>query len=280
VALTYHKDRHQLRCHYCGYAESLPHTCPQCKSPKLQMHGFGTEKVEEDLSALFPDVRIARLDYDTTRSRTAYQKIIADFEARRISLLVGTQMVTKGLDFDHVSTVGILNADTLLYYPDFRAHERAFQVLSQVSGRAGRRHDRGKVLVQTCHPEHPLFQWVVRNDYEAMYRQVMAERSRFLYPPYCRFVKVTLKHKKSSLLDMAAAMFAQLLRKRFGGAVLGPAYPSIPKVKNYYMKDIILKITDLQHLTEYKSWIRQSVDVLLSDSPYRSVLFSFDVDPY
>ena len=280
VALTYHKARHQLRCHYCGYAEELPHDCPQCKSPNLQMRGFGTEKVEEELAVFFPQARIARLDYDTTRSRTAYEKIISQFETGRIQVLVGTQMVTKGLDFEHVSTVGILNADNLLHFPDFRAYERAFQVISQVSGRAGRRHQRGKVLIQTYFPEHPLFQWVMRNDYGSMYRHVMEERSRFLYPPFCRFVKMTLKHKNAELLDAAAAQWAQWLRCRFGAEVLGPAYPSIPRVKNLYMKDIILKVKEKGHLSEIKQWIRQSAEALLSEPAYRSVHLVFDVDPY
>ena len=280
VALTYHKARHQLRCHYCGYAENLPHNCPQCKSPNLQMRGFGTEKVEEELAVFFPKARIARLDYDTTRSRTAYEKIISQFETGRIQVLVGTQMVTKGLDFGNVSTVGILNADNLLHFPDFRAYERAFQVISQVSGRAGRRHRRGKVIIQTYFPEHPLFQWVMRNDYGTMYRHVMAERSRFLYPPFCRFVKMTLRHRNAEVLDAAAAHCAHLLRHRFGAAVLGPAYPSIPRVKNLYIKDIIVKINEKGRLSDDKQWIRQSAEVLLLEPAWRSVHVSYDVDPY
>ena len=280
VALTYHKAKHQLRCHYCGYTEKLPHDCPQCKSPNLQMRGFGTEKVEEELAVFFPKARIARLDYDTTRSRTAYQKIIQDFELRNIQVLVGTQMVTKGLDFEHVSTVGILNADNLLHFPDFRAYERAFQVISQVSGRAGRRHRRGVVLIQTYFPEHPLFKWVMDNDYQTMYRHVMAERSQFVYPPFCRFVKITLKHRNATVLDAAALQLAQLLRRRFGPEVLGPAYPSIPRVKNLYMKDIILKIGKNGHLPEAKQLIRQSAEAMLSEPAYRSVFVSYDVDPY
>ncbi|MBP5614134.1 MAG: primosomal protein N', partial [Bacteroidales bacterium] len=237
-------------------------------------------KVEEELAVFFPKARIARLDYDTTRSRTAYQKIIQDFELRNIQVLVGTQMVTKGLDFEHVSTVGILNADNLLHFPDFRAYERAFQVLSQVSGRAGRRHRRGVVLIQTYFPEHPLFKWVMDNDYQTMYRHVMAERSQFVYPPFCRFVKITLKHRNATVLDAAALQLAQLLRRRFGPEVLGPAYPSIPRVKNLYMKDIILKIGKNGHLPEAKQLIRQSAEAMLSEPAYRSVLVSYDVDPY
>ena len=280
VAMTYHKDRHQLRCHYCGYTEPLPQVCPQCSGNNFQMSGFGTEKVEEELTVHFPDVRIARLDYDSTRSRTAFQKIISDFETGKIRILVGTQMVTKGLDFDNVSTVGILNADQLLHYPDFRAYERAFQVLSQVSGRAGRRKRRGLVLVQSYCPDHPLFHWVTENNYEAMYRQVMAERGQFVYPPYCRFVKLTLKHRDAVVLNRAAAVWVQMLRRRFGSAVLGPAFPAVPRIKNLYIKDIIVKLTDMRQLSAAKDWIRQSADALVSDKAFRTVLLSFDVDPY
>ncbi|MBP5614821.1 MAG: primosomal protein N' [Bacteroidales bacterium] len=280
VALTYHKDRYQLRCHYCGYTESLPHECPQCGSAKMLTHGFGTERVEEDLAKMFPGVRVARLDYDTTRSRTAYQRIISDFEQRRIQVLVGTQMVTKGLDFDHVSTVGILNADSLLYFPDFRAYERAYQLMAQVSGRAGRKHSRGMVLIQTYRPEHPLFQWVMHNDYTAMYSQVMAERRQFLYPPFCRFIKMTLKHKDAKVLETAAQRWVQWLRRKFGNAVLGPASPPVPRIKNLYMKDVVLKISDPRLLSEAKRWIIQSAEALQSEAAFRSVQLSYDADPY
>ncbi|MBO4282252.1 MAG: primosomal protein N' [Bacteroidales bacterium] len=280
VSLTYHKDRHQLRCHYCGYTEDIPHECTRCHSPQLQMRGFGTEKVEEELAAYFPEARIVRLDYDTTRSRTAYQRIISDFEQRKIDILVGTQMVTKGLDFDGVSTVGILNADNMLYYPDFRANERAYQVLAQVGGRAGRKHKRGEVLIQSYTTDHPIFQWVVRSDYETMFRQELVTRQRFLYPPFCRFVKVSLKCKQTLALDMAASALAHLLRQRFGDKVLGPAYPAIPRIKNYYSKDIILKITAVKQLAEIKAWLRQAADTILAEKAYRSVSVFFDVDPY
>ncbi len=280
VSLTYHKDRHQLRCHYCGYTEIIPHECSSCHSPQLQMRGFGTEKVEEELAAYFPEARIVRLDYDTTRSRTAYQKIISDFEQHRIDVLVGTQMVTKGLDFDGVSTVGILNADNMLYYPDFRANERAYQVLAQVGGRAGRKHKQGQVLIQTYTPGHPVFQWVVSADYDAMFRHELTERERFLYPPYCRFIKVSLKSKQTLALETAASVLARTMRHRFGDKVLGPAYPTIPRIKNYYCKDIILKITSIKNLSEIKTWLRQAADTVLADKNYRSVSVYFDVDPY
>lgn len=280
VAMTYHKDMHQLRCHYCGYTENLPHECPQCGSPKMQMKGFGTEKVEEELMQFFPDARIARLDYDTTRSRTAYQKIISDFELQKIQILVGTQMVTKGLDFDNVSLVGILNADNLLYYPEFRAYERAFQVLSQVSGRAGRKHHQGKVIIQTFNPVHPVFGWVCSGNYEEMYHQVMEERRQFLYPPYCRFIQLTFKSRNIQTLDAATAVMARLMRQQFGNMVLGPAYPSIQRIKNLYMKQVLLKVTEVTQLPAIKQWLRQAADAVLADADYRSVFVSFDVDPY
>lgn len=280
VAMTYHKDTHQLRCHYCGYTENLPRECPQCGSPKMQMKGFGTEKVEEELAQFFPDARIARLDYDTTRSRTAYQKIISDFELQKIQILVGTQMVTKGLDFDHVSLVGILNADNLLYYPEFRAYERAFQVLSQVSGRAGRKHHQGRVIVQTFNPAHPVFRWMREGDYEGMYQQVMEERREFLYPPFCRFIQLTFKSRKVQTVDAAAGVMARLMRQQFGNSVLGPSSPSIQRIKNLYMKQILLKVTEVTQLPAVKQWLKQAADAVLADAAYRSVFISFDVDPY
>ena len=280
VSMTYHKDMHQLRCHYCGYTEDLPQACPQCGSTKMQMKGFGTEKVEEELKQFFPEASIARLDYDTTRSRMAYQKIISDFELQKIQILVGTQMVTKGLDFDNVSLVGILNADNLLYYPEFRAYERAFQVLSQVSGRAGRKHRQGKVIIQTFNPVHPVFQWVCSGNYEDMYRQVMEERRQFLYPPCCRFIQLTFKSRNTQPLDAAAAVMARLMHRQFGNQVLGPAYPSIQRIKNLYMKQILLKVTEVAQLPAIKQWLRQASGAVLADAAFRSVMVSFDVDPY
>ena len=280
VALTYHKDRHQLRCHYCGYTENVPPVCPQCGSPKIRMAGFGTEKVEEELSLIFPQARIARLDYDSTRSKSAYQRIIYDFESRKIDILVGTQMVTKGLDFDHVSTVGILNADNMLFFPDFRAYERAFQVFSQVSGRAGRKFRQGKVLIQTFQPNHPIFQWVIQQDEKAMLQQLLSERKQFLYPPYCRFIKLTLKHKDAETVNNSAAFLAQMLKQAFGTSVLGPAYPPIPRVKNLYMKDIILKIVNINALPEVKRYLFQAMDCVKKCPEYRSVSIAADVDPY
>ena len=280
VALTYHKDRHQLRCHYCGYTENVPPVCPQCGSPKIRMAGFGTEKVEEELSLIFPQARIARLDYDSTRSKSAYQRIIYDFESQKIDILVGTQMVTKGLDFDHVSTVGILNADNMLFFPDFRAYERAFQVFSQVSGRAGRKFRQGKVLIQTFQPNHPIFQWVIQQDEKAMLQQLLSERKQFLYPPYCRFIKLTLKHKDAETVNNSAAFLAQMLKQAFGTSVLGPAYPPIPRVKNLYMKDIILKIVNINALPEVKRYLFQAMDCVKKCPEYRSVSIAADVDPY
>ncbi len=280
VALTYHKSTNQLRCHYCGYAEAVPSACPQCLQPGLRMRGMGTEKIEEELSLFFPKARISRLDYDSTRSKSAYQKIISDFEQHRVDILVGTQMVTKGLDFDNVSTVGILNADNMLYYPDFRAYERAFQIMSQVSGRAGRKKKRGMVVIQTFNPQHPIFQWVERNDYEGMYIHLKNERQQFVFPPFCRLIKLTLKHKDHLILDRASTVLVGLLKRQFGNFVLGPAYPTIPRVKNFYMKDVLVKVSDPGLLKNTKICIRQAVDVLLTDPAYRSVTVSFDVDPY
>lgn len=280
VALTYHKDKNQLRCHYCGYTETIPNICPQCGSPKLQMHGFGTEKVEEELSLFFPSARIARLDYDSTRNKTAYQRIIYDFECQKIDILVGTQMVTKGLDFDHVSTVGILNADNMLYFPDFRAYERAYQILSQVSGRAGRKFKQGKVLIQTFQPNHPIFQWVVKQDEKTMLQHLLLERKQFLYPPYCRFIKLSVKHNNTNKVDRAAALLANILRQNKAYTVLGPAYPSIPRIKNLYMKDIMLKIENVGILSSVKTYLQQTIDAVKSNSGLKNIQIAVDVDPY
>lgn len=280
VALTYHKNENLLRCHYCGYTRQIPHRCPECGGFQLEMCGFGTEKIEEDLSFFFPDAKISRLDYDTTRKKNSYQKIISDFENREIDILVGTQMLTKGLDFDNVSTVCILNADNMLYYPDFRAYERAYQIFSQVSGRAGRKKGRGKVLIQTFNPEHPVFKWIISNDMDEMFRQISEERKRFLYPPFCRFIKLTIKHRDQAILDMAADSLVKLLKKFFPNNVIGPAYPPISRVKNYYLKDILLKIGKNQSIPKFKEVLLENIYAWKSDLKFHSVHLSIDVDPY
>lgn len=242
VTLTYHKKTNLLKCHYCGYAIEVPHECPTCHSTDIEMKGFGTEQVEDTLATIFPDARIARMDTDTTRSKNAYQQIISDFEEHKTDILVGTQMVTKGLDFDRVSVVGILNADALISFPDFRAFERAFQLLSQVSGRAGRKDVPGKVVIQTFQPNHPALKYVESNDFATMYQSQIAERQQFRLPPITRMVKITLKHPEEQVVMAAAMQLQGMLREVFAGNVMGPAAPLVSRIQNFYLQDFWIKM--------------------------------------
>ena len=242
VTLTYHKKTNLLKCHYCGYAIEVPRECPSCHSTDIEMKGFGTEQVEDTLAQIFPVARIARMDTDTTRSKNAYQQIISDFEEHKTDILVGTQMVTKGLDFDRVSVVGILNADALISFPDFRAFERAFQLLSQVSGRAGRKEVPGKVVIQTFQPNHPALKYVETNDFAAMYQSQIAERQQFRLPPITRMLKITLKHPEEQTVLAAAIQLQGMLREVFAGNVMGPATPLVSRIQNYYLQDFWIKM--------------------------------------
>ncbi|HTA28539.1 MAG TPA: primosomal protein N', partial [Bacteroidia bacterium] len=243
VSLTYHKKADLLRCHYCGYSITLPKICPACGSPLISTKGFGTEKIEEELATFFPKARIARMDLDSTRAKNAHTEIINSFEERKVDILVGTQMVTKGLDFDNVSIVGILNADAGLYFPDFRSTEKTFQMLAQVSGRAGRKNKRGKVVVQAYNVHHPVIARVMANDYTGMYFDQIEERKNFAYPPFTRLIEITLSHKHQEDLDAMSPILADALKKRFGAdRVLGPEYPIVTRVQNFYQKKILLKI--------------------------------------
>ena len=253
VTLTYHKKTRLLKCHYCGYAIAVPHECPTCHSTDIEMKGFGTEKVEDTLAEIFPQASIARMDLDTTRSKNGYQQIISDFEQHKTDILVGTQMVTKGLDFDRVSVVGILNADALISFPDFRSFERAFQLLAQVSGRAGRKEVPGKVVIQSYQPEHPALKYVETNDFMAMYRSQIAERKEYHYPPITRLVKVTLKHPDEKVVTTAAQTLAVPLREAFPGHVLGPQAPLVSRIQNYYLEDFWIKLAKDSHLETHKA---------------------------
>lgn len=209
VSLTYHKRFNQLTCHYCGYTYEIPRVCPACGQPTIEIKGYGTERIEEDVQEYFPGYEAARMDLDTTRSRNSYEQIISDFEQQKTRILVGTQMVTKGLDFDHVSVVGILNADTMMNYPDFRAHERAYQMMAQVAGRAGRKNHRGTVVLQTSEPNHPLIRQVMDNDYEGMYKTQLSERKQFSYPPFFRLIYIYMKHKDEQILNSLSIQYAR-----------------------------------------------------------------------
>ncbi len=233
VGMIYHKYANKLRCHYCGYTKEVPKSCHECSSTKIKMQGFGTEKVEEELPRYFPQARIARMDLDSTRTKNAHYKIIRDFEMQKTDILVGTQMVTKGLDFDNVGLVGVMNMDNMLGFPDFRAFERAFQILEQVSGRAGRKKERGTVIVQTRQPKHPVIQYAMNNQYLNMAEDQLKERKKYGYPPYGRLIRITLKHKQQETVFNASALMAGALKAKLGKRVLGPAYPAVARIKNF-----------------------------------------------
>ncbi len=279
ISLTYHKRENKIKCHYCGYSESLPAKCPQCQGTRILMKGFGTEKVEEELSAIFPETIIRRMDLDSTRTKYAHQRIISEFEERRIDILVGTQMVTKGLDFDNVSLVGILNADNMLNYPDFRSHERSFQLMEQVSGRAGRKSKQGKVIIQSFNPSQPVIQHVVHHDYHAFYRSQLADRSKFNYPPYFRLILLKLKHRDAGVLNKAARDLALDLRTDLGKRVLGPEYPLVSRLQNLFIKQILIKIERGPNVGALKDLVRQKIDSILKIPEYRQVRVIADVDP-
>ncbi len=278
VTLTYHKKTNLLKCHYCGYAIEVPHECPTCHSTDIEMKGFGTEQVEDTLAAIFPEARIARMDTDTTRSKNAYQQIITDFEQHKTDILVGTQMVTKGLDFDRVSVVGILNADALISFPDFRAFERAFQLLSQVSGRAGRKEVPGKVVIQTFQPHHPALRYVESNDFMAMYTSQIAERQQFRLPPITRMVKVTLKHTDEQVVMDAAMQMQGMLREVFAGNVMGPAAPLVSRIQNYYLQDFWIKMSRDNTLTAKKQQLREVIRQFKQLPQYKQVRCVVNVD--
>jgi primosomal protein N' (replication factor Y) (superfamily II helicase) len=280
VSLTYHKYQHLLTCHYCGFTMKPPTKCQVCGSSDLRMVGVGTERIEEEVTLhLGEHVRVQRMDLDTTRSKYAYQHIIDDFEQRKIDILVGTQMVTKGLDFDNVSLVGVLNTDDLLFYPDFRAFERAFQLLLQVSGRAGRKSKRGKVILQTYEPNHWIIQKVMYNDYAGMYRQELHERQNFHYPPYFRIIRITLKHKEEGYTDKAAELLAVALKDKFGNRVLGPEYPHVKRINNYFQKNITLKFEREASAIKVKAYVRACLDELAQHPQFKSCRVKLDVDP-
>ena len=278
VTLTYHKRSRLLKCHYCGYAIDLPNECPSCHSKDIEMQGYGTEQVEEILAERFPNAVISRMDLDTTRSKSSYQKIITDFEEHKTDILVGTQMVTKGLDFDRVSVVGILNADSLISYPDFRSFERAYQLMEQVSGRAGRKEIPGKVIIQSYRPEHPALQYVVGHNYEAMYQHQIEERKNFFYPPISKMIKITLKHREEQMVNEAAAVLADMLRQAFPKQVLGPEFPLVSRVQNYFMKDCWVKFARDGQVKKKKAYLRQVIDTFQTALKYKSVRVVINVD--
>jgi primosomal protein N' (replication factor Y) len=280
VSLTYHKHNHSLVCHYCGYTISLPDLCPACQLPGIEIVGYGTERIEDDIDAVFPGEKISRMDLDTTRSKNSYDRIIDEFSQRRPNILVGTQMVTKGLDFDAVSIVGILNADTMINFPDFRSHERAFDMLEQVSGRAGRAHKQGKVIIQTSNPDHDVIKFVKAHDYEGFYQHELADRQKFGYPPFTKVINIYLKHREDATVGELAVRYSSLLRQVFGNRVLGPMAPFVSRVQNLFIRQITLKMETAASMSKVKGILRTLYEQMIAaDARMKGVKLYYDVDP-
>lgn len=280
VSMTYHKNIDQLVCHYCGHSVTTYKICQACESPSLFTKGFGTQKIEEEIQVIFPQAGVVRMDHDTTRSKIGYEKIITSFEQGKFDILVGTQMVTKGLDFDRVSLVGILNADNMLNNPDFRAFERSFQMIAQVSGRAGRKNRQGTVILQTSNPEHPVIQQVKTNDYESFFNQQIVERKEFKYPPFYRLIFLTIKHKNQNISNKAANELAQKLRSVFGSRIIGPQVPPITKIQDFHLQRILIKLEKNSSAVKAKELMQDCINQILSQDPWRYVSIVADVDPY
>lgn len=279
ISLTYHKSMNYLSCHYCGYTMKVPEVCPCCESKDIRGRGYGTEKIEDEIRSIFPEARIARMDLDTTHTRNAYERLINDFSTGKNNLLIGTQMVTKGLDFGKVSVVGILNADSMLNYPDFRAYEQAFMMMSQVSGRAGRKGKRGEVILQTKIPDLPVIQYVVHNDYPTFFKELLDERREFHYPPFYHLVYVYLKHRDENIVNTAGVELGSRLRDIFGARVLGPDKPAVARVKTLSIRKIVLKLENGIDYPRVRQYLRGALDAMMKDKRYGALQVYYDVDP-
>ena len=279
VSLTYHKSMNVLTCHYCGYTERVPEQCPNCESKDIKGRGYGTEKIEDEIMEVFPDARIARMDLDTTRTKNAYERLINDFSAGKTNLLIGTQMVSKGLDFDHVSVVGILDADNMLNYPDFRAYEHAFTMMAQVSGRAGRKGKQGLVILQTRNPELPVIQQVVNNSYTAFYKSQLEERTAFHYPPFFHLIYIYIKHRNNDIVESASMELGSRIREIFGNRVLGPDKPTVARVKTLHIRKVMLKLENGIDYKLAKQYLRSIRDTMMKEKRYGALTIYFDVDP-
>jgi primosomal protein N' (replication factor Y) len=280
VNLTYHKGLGRLVCHYCGYSSLIPHKCGNCGTSGLVTRGFGTEKIEDEIRIVFPKARVARMDQDTTRGKNSFASLIKAFEDRRIDILIGTQMISKGLDFENLTVVGILNADTMLNFPDFRAHERSYQLMEQVSGRAGRRQKQGTVVIQTADPGHNVIRHVIRHDYEGMFRIQAEERKAFNYPPFTRLVRISIRHKDRNLLNHFSDILAADLKKLFGKRVLGPEFPLISQVQLFFIKNIMIKIEKEKPPAKAKQMILDSLKDIGALEGASGLRIAVDVDPY
>lgn len=279
VSLTYHKSSNKLTCHYCGYSTGSVYRCGHCKQPDLVTKGFGTEKIEDEIALIFPKARVGRLDLDTTRGKFGHETIIRDFQKQHIDILIGTQMVSKGLDFDHVSLVGILNADNMLRFPDFRAYERSFQLMVQVSGRAGRKNKQGKVVIQTNDPQHAIVQQVVQNNFTLMFKQQLAERNQFFYPPYSRLIELTLKHRDKNRVANASFVLVEQIKKISHLKILGPTTPHVNRIQNQYLQTALIKLERGSHLSDTKRKIFEAIEFLKTNTEFKSVNIVIDVDP-
>ena len=279
VSLTYHKKFNKLNCHYCGYLEPMPNTCPSCKQPALQTKGFGTEQIETEVAELFPEIKTIRMDLDTTTNKKAYEQIIYEFESQQAQILIGTQIITKGLDFGNVGMVAILNADNLLNYPDFRAHERAFQMLTQVSGRAGRKGKQGLVLLQTFSPQHSIIQYTKNADFKSFFKNQMSERQLFHYPPFYRLIVIELKHKDASILSKAAYKVAKILQQENIGEILGPSNPPVSRIQSFFIKHILIKFENNLPNSSIKNSIQKCLSSLKNSEEFKQLRVNLDVDP-
>jgi primosomal protein N' (replication factor Y) len=278
VSLTYHKFFNKLICHYCNYQEMNPKACKACGSNDLNVKGMGTEQVEDEISIIFPKAKVGRLDLDTTRRKHGHEEIIFDFQDKKIDILIGTQMVTKGLDFDNVSLVGIINADQMLNIPDFRSGERAFQLIAQVSGRAGRKDNKGKVLIQTANPDHYILQAVKAYEFNTVLFHEMNHRRQYFYPPFYNLIQITLKHKQAEAVTDAAKQLSDAFRVKLGNRVLGPTTPVIGRINNQYLKQILIKLEkDSNKLKKAKESIAEAVNEI--QAKFKTVRIVIDVDP-
>ena len=279
VSLTLHKSINLLTCHYCGFTYPVPTVCPNCGSTELMGRGIGTERIEDQISEIFPEARIARMDLDTTRTRNAYERLISDFSSGKTNLLIGTQMISKGLDFDKVRVVGILNADSMLNYPDFRAYEHAFMMMAQVSGRAGRKGKRGLVILQTKNPTLPIISQVVHNDYEALFKGILEERRMFHYPPFFHLINVFLKHKNEKVCQQASLELGKTLRSWFGERVLGPDKPAVARVKTMNIRKIVIKLENGIDQKKVREYLKYAQQMMAKDPRYGALQIYYDVDP-
>jgi primosomal protein N' (replication factor Y) len=280
VSLTYHQTKNQLKCHYCGYTIPMPSQCHACGMPTLTTKGVGTQQIEEQLKIIFPEANVARMDWDSTRGKWDFDRLIERFDKEELQILVGTQMVVKGLDFKNVLLVGVINADQLINFPDFRAHERSYQMLCQVAGRAGRSSQKGKVLIQTYQPHHPLLKQVIEHDYESLYHTQKKERLQYRYPPYYRMIRITFKSRQFQSVNMASDWFCNVIKQIYNGSILGPVFPAVARVRNKYQKQMIVKVDATLPASEVKKLLTRSYKSFQSIAAFRSIRVNFDVDPY